>query len=151
MGLYYQAILSSLLLNFLPDLPTAFLLYPTVPHPVFFFTLAFTFFSLFLPHYCRFPTSKKNWLLCRLSGQLTFYFYFFSTQKSPFFVRTVVQNWQKLTTIPKMVTSTPSPKRETTKKWQPLTFIAGALTVVSNSLWRMACPHLIDLSPPKLI
>lgn len=67
-------------------------------------------------------------------------------------MRTVVQNWQKLTTIPKMVTSTPSPKREATKKsGNPQPFIAGALTVVSNSLWRMACPHFIDLSPSKLI
>lgn len=147
MGLYYQAILSSLLLNFLPDLPTTSFFTPQSPI-LFFFTLAFTFFSLFLPHYCRFPTST-NLIICLCQGNLLFFIVFFTQKKSPFFVRTVVQNWQKLATIPKMVTSTPSPKGD--QKWQPLTFIAGALTVVSNSLWRMACPHLIDRSPPKLI
>lgn len=84
MGLYYQAILSSLLLNFLPDLPTTSFFTPQSPI-LFFFTLAFTFFSLFLPHYCRFPTSKKNLTSLPLSGQLTFSFIFF-TQKSPHFL-----------------------------------------------------------------
>lgn len=153
MGLYYQAILSSLLLNFLPDLPTTSFFTPQSPI-LFFFSLWLLLFSLCFFHITaeyQPVKKKKNWLLCLCQGNLLFLFYFFSHKKSPFFVRTVVQNWQKLTTIPKMVTSTPCPKRESTKKWQPLAFIAGALTVVSNSLWRMACPHLIDLSPSKRI
>lgn len=155
MGLYYQAILSSLLLNFLPDLPTTSFFTPQSPI-LFFFSLWLLLFSLSFFHitadFQQVKKKKKNWLLCLCQGNVLLFNFFFSHKKSPFFVRTVDQNWQKLTTIPKMVTSTPCPKRETTKKkWQPLSFIAGALTVVSNSLWRMACPHLIDLSPSKLI
>lgn len=151
MGLYYQAILSSLRLNFFLDLQQP----PSFPHnpPFCFFTSAFSFFSLFLPHYGRFQQVKKGEkeYYFAFVRAMYFLFYFLSHWRSPFFVRTVAQNCQKLTTIPKMVTSTPSPKRETTTKWQPSTFIAGALTVVSNSQWRMACPHLIDLLPSKLI
>lgn len=149
MGLYYQAILSSLLLNFLPDLPTTSFFTPQSPSC--FFSLWLLLFSLCFFHITADLQQIKIIDFFAFVRATYFLFLFFSHKKSPFFVRTVVQNWQKLATIPKMVTSTTGPKRETIKKWQPLTFIAGALTVVSNTQWRMACPHLIDLSPPKVI
>lgn len=157
MGLYYRAILSSLLPNFLPWPANNLPLYPTIPHPVFFITtMTYTFFPYFLHITADFQQVKKknktDLTSLPLSGQLTFCLISFFTKKSPFFVRTVVQNWQKLTTIPtKMVisTSTPLPTRENAKKW-PLTCIAGALTVVSNSLWRMACPHIALIDPGSL-
>lgn len=154
MGLYYQAILSSLLLNFLPDLPTTFF---TPQSPIlFFFTLAFTFFSLFLPHYCRFSTTKKKrkkkeeLTLLPLSGQLTFHLIFFHT-KVPIFCEDCRPELTEAYHNFKDGDLDTEPLKRHQNKWQPLTFIAGALTVVSKSLWRMACPHLIDLSPSKFI
>lgn len=151
MGLYYRAILSSLLLNFLPDLPRTFFFTPQYPI-LFFFTLAFTF-SLSFFHITadlQQVKRKKNRLICLCRGNVLF-FLFFSTQKSPFFVRTVVQNWQKLTTIPKTVTSTL--EGIMTQKVATLYFYCGSSdSCFQLTIWRMACPHHIDIltePPPK--
>lgn len=84
MGLYYQAILSSLLLNFLPDLPRTFFFTPQYPILVFFH-FGFYFFSFFLPHYCRFSTSKKKKKFS-FAFVWAMYFFLFFPHKSPHFL-----------------------------------------------------------------
>lgn len=127
MGLYYQAILSSLLLNFLPDLPRTFFFTPQYPILVFFH-FGFYFFSFFLPHYCRFSTSKKkkNSHL-PLSGQCTF-FYFFHT-KVPIFCEDCRPELTEAYHNSKDGDLNPDGLM-TWEKWQPFISIAGALTVV---------------------
>lgn len=124
---------------------------PHNPHPVFF-SLWLLLFSLCFFHITAdFQQVKNNWLLLPFSGQLTSYFIFFHT-KSPHFLWGLSSRTDR--SLPQSQRWWPrhrALKEKLPKKWQPLTFIAGALTVVSNSLWRMACPHFIDLSPSKLI
>ena len=84
MGLYYQAIVSSLLLNFLPDLPTTSFFTPQSPI-LFFFSLWLLLFSLCFFHItadCQ--QVKRKLTSLPLSGRLTFYFSFFA-QKVPIF------------------------------------------------------------------
>lgn len=100
MGLYYQAILSLLLLNFLPDLPTTFFFIPTIPHPVFTFTLALTFFFLisflcFFHITAVFPRQVKTKKQHKKKNLTPFFFFvratyvlfdfFLFTQKVPIF------------------------------------------------------------------
>lgn len=128
MGLYYQAILSSLLLNFLPDLPRTFFFTPQYPILVFFH-FGFYFFSFFLPHYCRFSTSKKkkkfSFAFCL--GNVLFFIFFHT--KVPIFCEDCRPELTEAYHNSKDGDLNPDGLM-TWEKWQPFISIAGALTVV---------------------
>lgn len=132
MGLYYQAVLSSLLLNFLPDLPRTFFFTPQYPI-LFFFTLAFTFSLSFFHITADFQQVKRKKIYSfALSGQCPFFFFFHT--KVPIFCEDC---------RPELTEAYHNSKDGdvntddlmTQEKWQPFISIAGALTVVSNSLY----------------
>lgn len=149
MGLYYRAILSSLLLNFLPDLPRPFFFTPQYPI-LFFFHFGFYFFSFFLPHYCRFTTSKKkkNRLICLCRGNVLFFFFH---TKVPIFCEDC---------RPELAEAYHNSKDGDlntegimTQKVATLYFYCGSSdSCFQLTIWRMACPHYIDIltePPPK--
>lgn len=82
MGLYYQAILSSLLLNFLPDLPTTSFFTPQ--SPILFFSLWLLLFSLCFFHITADFQQVKIIDFFAFVRATYFLFYFF-TQKVPIF------------------------------------------------------------------
>lgn len=83
MGLYYQAILSSLLLNFLPDLPRTFFFTPQYPI-LFFFTLAFPFSLSFFHITADFQQVKRKNIYSFAFVRAMYFFIFFHT-KVPIF------------------------------------------------------------------
>lgn len=136
MGLYYQAILSSLLLNFLPDLPTTSFFTPQ--SPILFFSLWLLLFSpCFLPHYRRFQQVKKK-IDFFAFVRATFFILFFFTQKVPIFCEDCRPELTEAYHNPKDGDlDTELPKREATKKWGPLNLHCGS----SDSCFQLTMAH----------
>lgn len=147
MGLYYQAILSSLLLNFLPDLPRTFFFAPQYPI-LFFFTLAFTFSPSFFHITADFQQVKrKNILICLWPGNVLFYFF---PHKSPHFLWGLSSRTDR--SLPQFQRWWPQHWRlNDTKKVATLYLYCGSSdSCFQLTIWRMACPHHIDVSPLSL-
>lgn len=148
MGLYYQAVLSSLLLNFLPDLPRTFFFTPQYPI-LFFFTLAFTFSLSFFHITADFQQVKRKKIYSfALSGQCTFFFFF--PHKSPHFLWGLSSRTDR---------SLPQFQRwwrqhwwlNDTRKVATLYLYCGSSdSCFQLTIWCMACTHPIDTSPSSL-
>lgn len=84
MGLYYQAILSSLLLNFLPDLPTTSFFTPQ--SPILFFSLWLLLFSLCFFHITADFQQVQKFDFFAFVRAIYFFILFFFHTKSPHFL-----------------------------------------------------------------
>lgn len=138
MGLYYRAILSSLLLNFLPDLPRTFF---TPQYPIlFFFHFGFYFFSFFLPHYRRFTTSKKkkNRLICLCRGNVLFFFF---PHKSPHFLWGLSSRTDR---------SLPQFQRRWPQHWRHNDTKSGNPLFLLRELWQLFPTHYMAHGMPTL-
>lgn len=150
MGLYYRAILSSLLLNFLPDLPRTFFFTPQYPI-LFFFTLAFTFSLSFFHITADLQQVKRKKIdSFAFVGAMYFFLFFFHT-KVPIFCEDC---------RPELTEAYHNSKDGDlntegimTQKVATLYFYCGSSdSCFQLTIWRMACPHHIDIltePPPK--
>lgn len=138
MGLYYRAILSSLLLNFLPDLPRPFFFTPQYPI-LFFFTLAFTF-SLSFFHITADLQQVKRKKIDSFAFVEAMYFFFFP-HKSPHFLWGLSSRTGR---------SLPQFQRRWPQHWRHNDTKSGNPLFLLRELWQLFPTHYMAHGMPTL-